>query len=94
MSGGEDRYAFGRDDPAARRLALLARVFDPTTEALVDAAARHAPEGPALDLGCGPGHTTRLLCDALARLGRRTPVLGLDAAEAFLAEAAERAPEA
>lgn len=53
-------YTFGDDDVAARRLDLLAHVYEPPTRALL---ARWAPPsvGLAVDLGCGPGHTTRLL---------------------------------
>lgn len=55
-----DTYTFGDTPTAARRLALLAEVFDPPTRALV-AAWRPERVGHAVDLGCGPGHTTRLL---------------------------------
>ncbi len=55
-----DAYTFGDDEVAARRLELLAHVYEPPTRALL---ARWAPPvvGLAVDLGCGPGHTTRLL---------------------------------
>ena len=55
-----DTYTFGDDEVAARRLELLAHVYEPPTRALL---ARWAPPvvGLAVDLGCGPGHTTRLL---------------------------------
>ena len=53
-------YQFGDTDLAARRLAVLAEPFGETTAAfLQDAAPRDA--GLALDLGCGPGHTTHPL---------------------------------
>jgi SAM-dependent methyltransferase len=41
------------------------------------------PPGLALDLGCGPGHTTRLLAEVTGA----ERVVGLDASETFLAEA-------
>src|SRR4051794_17612598 len=68
------RYAYGDSDLAAERLALVATVFEPTSREFVQAA---APRSPALavDLGCGPGHTTRLLHEATG--AART--LGLDA---------------
>ncbi len=55
-----DLYTFGDDEVAAHRLALLAELYEPGTRSLL---ARWAPPqvGHALDLGCGPGHTTRLL---------------------------------
>jgi SAM-dependent methyltransferase len=81
------RYAFGDGDVPARRLALLAEVFDPTSREFLF---REAPPGPglALDLGCGPGHTTRLIARTLAP--RRT--LGLDVSADFVARAAAEAP--
>ncbi|MFL6187887.1 MAG: class I SAM-dependent methyltransferase, partial [Actinomycetes bacterium] len=98
-------YAFGDSALAARRLGLLAEVFEPTTRAfltdadgyLADAGARRpagaqpAGRGPlelAVDLGCGPGHTTRLLVSVLGP--RRT--LGLDQSASFVALAAEDPP--
>ncbi|HEY7137819.1 MAG TPA: class I SAM-dependent methyltransferase [Acidimicrobiia bacterium] len=62
--GAETTYAFGDDRVAAERLALLHRVFGPTSERFVRAT---APPGAnvVLDLGCGPGHTTRMLGSAL-----------------------------
>jgi SAM-dependent methyltransferase len=75
-------YAFGDTEPAARRLGLLADLFDPVSRAFL---ARHTPRGArlAVDLGCGPGHTTRLLA-ATAGAAR---TVGLDASAAFLATA-------
>ncbi len=70
--GGPDVYTFGDDATAARRLDLLAAVYEPATRALV---ARWAPPTVchALDLGCGPGHTTRFL-HALTGATRTTGV--------------------
>ena len=84
-------YAFGDSAAAARRLALLAEVFEPTSRAfLAHVGARHAGAPPelAVDLGCGPGHTTRLLVSVL---GPRR-VLGLDQSASFVALAAGDAP--
>ena len=80
-------YAFGDGDAPARRLALLAQVFDPTSREFL---VREAPRGPrlALDLGCGPGHTTRLI----ARTVRPRRTLGLDMSPDFVARAAREAP--
>ncbi|HXQ57593.1 MAG TPA: osmotically inducible protein OsmC, partial [Actinomycetes bacterium] len=77
-------YAFGDSALAARRLGLLAQVFEPTSRSFLTDAAAH-PVGPppelAVDLGCGPGHTTRLLVSVLGP--RRT--LGLDQSAFFVA---------
>jgi len=73
------RYTFGDNDLAARRLALVAEVFEPTSRTLI---ASSIPVGApfVLDLGCGPGHSTRLL----ARVSRPRRVLGLDTSTRFL----------
>ncbi|HEX6673566.1 MAG TPA: methyltransferase domain-containing protein [Actinomycetes bacterium] len=83
------RYTFGDSDAAARRLAQVAAVFDAPTSAFLQAAARR-PVGLAVDLGCGPGHTTELL----ARLVRPMRLAGLDSSAAFLALARVRVPTA
>ena len=85
---GQDVYTFGDDDVAARRLDLLAHVYAPATRALL---ARWAPPtvGLALDLGCGPGHTTLLLHEltgAARTVGvERSPAYAA-AARAYLAD--------
>ncbi|OJU84847.1 MAG: hypothetical protein BGO11_08590 [Solirubrobacterales bacterium 70-9] len=60
----QDDYTFGDTDLAERRLELLGTTFQDTTRDFLRAA---APADPALavDLGCGPGHTTTLLRDTL-----------------------------
>ncbi len=83
------RYAFGDTDLARERLAIVAATFAaPTRAFLADLPVTIARY--ALDLGCGPGHTTRLLCDALPN----TRVTGLDASEAMILEARQRVPSA
>jgi SAM-dependent methyltransferase len=74
------RYTFGDSDLAVRRMDLVAEVFEPTSRALL-ASAVPAGVDLAFDLGCGPGHTTRLLA-AVAR-PRRT--VGIDGSERYLA---------
>jgi organic hydroperoxide reductase OsmC/OhrA/SAM-dependent methyltransferase len=115
-------YAFRDTETAARRLALVSDVFDPSSRAFVhdrvsatfdhdrvsatfdhdrvsatfdhdrvsatfdhDRVSAHGPSEVrlAVDLGCGPGHTTRLL--AAATGAART--VGLDASTAFVAAA-------
>ena len=81
------RYTYGDSDLAGDRLARVARLFRPTSEAFLRAASPHEP-GVALDLGCGPGHTTTLVHET-AR-ARRT--VGVDRSEAFAGRARDRAP--
>jgi SAM-dependent methyltransferase len=70
-------YTFGDGDVAAERLRLVAEIFDPVTrELLADVAGGGEL---AIDLGCGPGHTTRLVAEVCRP--RRT--LGLDRSDHF-----------
>jgi SAM-dependent methyltransferase len=88
MTGGAPGYAFGDSDVAARRLALLASVFEePSRRFLAEEASPHPPL--ALDLGCGPGYTTELVASVTG--ARRT--IGLDVSEAFVAAARVRTHE-
>jgi len=81
-------YVFGDTDVAARRLDLLAEAWAAPSAAFLR---EHAPQGPllAVDLGCGPGHTTRLL----AWTTGATRTIGLDNSKAFLARARADAPD-
>jgi trans-aconitate 2-methyltransferase len=89
-------YAFGDTAPAARRLGLLADVFEPPSRGFLQRCAGDRPglggrPGPvdlAVDLGCGPGHSTRLLASVVG--ARRT--LGLDQSGSFVALAGAGAP--
>ena len=72
-------YLFGDTDLAARRLEVLARVFREPTRAFLRDAVSTAP-AVAVDLGCGPGFTTRLLAETLAC--RQT--VGLDSSQFFI----------
>jgi len=80
-------YAFGDSERAAQRLALVARVFEPASRAFL---AESGPRGGALalDLGCGPGHTTELVAAATAS----ERCVGLDASAAYVDAARRRAP--
>jgi trans-aconitate 2-methyltransferase len=80
-------YLFGDTDLASKRLRLLADVYEP---AMRDLLARWGPRRPghAIDLGSGPGHSTRLLHEAL-QAARTT---GIDVSPRFLAEAKRAAP--
>jgi trans-aconitate 2-methyltransferase len=79
----KEHYTFGDTDLAAERLRLLARVFEPSSARLLGWL---GPNGgmTALDLGCGPGHTTRLL----AAHTSASRVYGLDQSARLLARAA------
>jgi trans-aconitate 2-methyltransferase len=72
-------YTFGDNPLAAERLAMVAEVFAGSSRSLmVESIPRHGEV--VLDLGCGPGHSTRLLADACAP--RR--LVGLDASESYI----------
>jgi SAM-dependent methyltransferase len=84
-------YAFGDGPAAARRLDLLAELFEPASrqflERVADREGLAGQDGPAgrpglaVDLGCGPGHTTRLVAEVL----RPDRAIGLDQSEFFVA---------
>jgi trans-aconitate 2-methyltransferase len=82
------RYTYGDSDLAAERLGLIAATFEPTTRAFLEAAGMAQPS-VALDLGCGPGLTTRLVHATLG--AERT--IGVDASSAYVGRASVRAPE-
>jgi trans-aconitate 2-methyltransferase len=84
-----ERYTFGDSDPAARRLAEVAAVFEAPTRAFL-AEVVNGPVGVAVDLGCGPGHTTELL----DRYLHPRRLAGLDRSAAFLERARRRVPAA
>jgi len=75
-------YTFGDNPTAAHRLALLAQVYEPAARDLLR---RWAPRqvGEAVDLGCGPGHSTRLVHAVTG--ARRTT--GVDRSPQFLRQA-------
>jgi SAM-dependent methyltransferase len=77
-----DRYSFGDNPTAERRLHLLAGVFAPTSDALLKRL-HGDTTGLVLDLGCGPGLTTRML----ARHLPDASVVGLDSSAVFVAGA-------
>ena len=83
MTSTTNHYTFGETDTAAQRLALLASAYQPATQAFLDEWGPRRPEH-AIDLGCGPGFTTRLLHQAL----RPRWTTGVDASARFLAQRA------
>jgi SAM-dependent methyltransferase len=79
-------YTFGDSAIASERLRIVADVMEPTARAAlahVDAASVH----DVVDLGCGPGHTTRLLADVFDA----SSVTGIDQSRAYVEEATARA---
>ena len=88
MTSTTNHYTFGETDTAAQRLALLAAAYQPATQAFLD---EWGPREPAhaIDLGCGPGYTTRLVHRRL----RSRLTTGLDASPRFLQEA-QHTPDA
>lgn len=80
-----EHYTFGDNDVAAERLWLLARVFEPSSARLLHAVGR-SDCAIAVDLGCGPGHSTRLL----AEQSGVACVFGLDQSPRLLSAAARR----
>ena len=84
-------YLFGDDERALRRLDLLARVFHDSTRELLERQLARRPlrrGAVVVDLGCGPGRTTRLLADVC---GQR--VSGLDDSPPLLWEARRLGPD-
>jgi SAM-dependent methyltransferase len=83
------RYSFGDDEHAVHRLGLVAEAYEPSSRAFLET---HGPLDAtlALDLGCGPGFSTRLL--ALTCRPRR--IIGFDSSPQFLQSARERVPDA
>jgi len=78
----QNRYTFGDNAEASARLRRLAELYEPETRELLLRDAARKPH-LAIDLGCGPGWTTRLLHDAL----HPTRTIGLDASPHFIDEA-------
>ena len=76
------RYLFGDSDVASHRLRVLSEVFVESSRRFLRAAAPDRP-GLAVDVGCGPGYTTRLVADVL----RPRRMVGIDRSEAFITEA-------
>lgn len=79
-------YTFGDNQEASRRLRRLSEVYELETRDLLNAVRSEYGDRRielALDLGCGPGWSTRLIEATLSSM--RT--VGLEASEAYVAEA-------
>jgi SAM-dependent methyltransferase len=75
-------YTYGEGDSEAARLALVADLFEGASRTLLSEAVGFRPR-LALDLGCGPGHTTRLIDEVL----RPDRVVGVDRSASLLSKA-------
>ena len=82
-----DRYTFGDGPVAADRLALLAATYEPSSARLLRMCASLAPRR-AMDLGCGPGYSTRLLHAVVAS----SATVGVDSSPHHVARARAVAP--
>ena len=81
----ENTYTFGDNDQASLRLQRLAELYEPETRELLQHSGIRQPR-LAVDLGCGPGWSTKLVRAELGPL--RT--VGLDSSERYIAEARHR----
>jgi SAM-dependent methyltransferase len=82
------RYTFGDQGPAAERLRLLSNLYRPLSAEALERA-RHAcggAVGTAIDLGAGPGYTTKLV----AEITRAERVVGYERSAAFCTQARAR----
>jgi len=82
-----EHYTFGDGAVAADRLALLAAVFEPSSARLLRRLGYLQPQH-AVDLGCGPGWSTRLVHALLAPTNTR----GFESSPRHIARARELAP--
>ena len=73
------QYLFGDTDIATQRLQVLAEVFADSSAAFLRDTVTATPR-LVLDLGCGPGYSTRFLADVLSC----DRVVGLDNSEHFI----------
>jgi trans-aconitate 2-methyltransferase len=78
----QNNYTFGDSVQASGRLHLLAEVYEPETRELLLRGNVRSPR-LAVDLGCGPGWSTKLIKDVLNP--QRT--VGLDTSERYVEEA-------
>lgn len=72
-------YTFGDSDLAARRLYLLAEAYAEPSAAFLKQFVP-SPVQRAIDLGCGPGYTTRLLHETVGA----AKTIGVDSSERYI----------
>jgi trans-aconitate 2-methyltransferase len=90
MNEEAEAYLFADNEAAARRLELLARIFASSTAAFLHRSLAGRNPMRLIDLGCGPGFTTRLLIQAAPK-GR---AIGLETSPHFLELAQTLSPDA
>ena len=86
---GRRGYAFGDSALARERLAIVADTFEAPSRQLLHDLPPRQPRY-VVDMGCGPGHTTALLCNQFPH----SEITGLDASPAMVEEARGNAPSA
>lgn len=79
-------YTYGDSALASERLALLAATFEPMSRLFIERSTGRHPK-LAVDLGCGPGHTTAMLHQATGA----TSTVGLDASASYIEQASASA---
>ena len=84
----EPVYTYGEGDSASDRLALLAELFEGATRSFLSEAVGFRPR-LALDLGCGPGFTTRLIAEVLGP----EKAVGIERSANFRSKARAATPE-
>ena len=77
-----DSYTFGDNEEASARLRRLAKLYEQETREFLQSWCLRRPH-LTVDLGCGPGWSTRLLHEVL----QPDRTIGLDASERYIAEA-------
>lgn len=82
MDVTKDNYTFGDNEQASARLRRLAELYEWEARELLQAGQLRRPH-LTVDLGCGPGWSTRLLHEEL----QSDRTIGLDASERYIAEA-------
>jgi trans-aconitate 2-methyltransferase len=82
---GTTRYTFGDNEQASARLRLLSQVYEPETRDLLQSASARNSR-LVVDLGCGPGWSTRLVRDVL----KPARAVGIDSSENYITEARQR----
>ncbi len=84
----EAHYSFGDAGLASERLRRLSEAYAPASAALLQRAQAllEEPIRCAIDLGCGPGHTTSLLAESVGA----ERVVGIERSPTFLAETQAR----
>jgi len=87
-NGASSAYRFGDSPSAAERLRLLAEVFAPSSHAFLAPLVLRRPRR-VVDLGCGPGYTTRMLAEIFAE----SAVTGMDSSADYIALAKTIASE-